>query len=124
MRILFRNLGQAEFYLRTSKRALRNNLIGPDGKRLPTQRVRNAVCNGLGYRSYDELKLIMSQRHEGHDSSPRPDDLYRALSKGFSLALAVAEEYGFRPPEPADTFVPRLAGEISAIGGSKSDILK
>jgi len=61
MRILFRNIGQAEFYLKVSKRTLANNLIVPDGGRLPTQRVRNALCKGLGYSSYDDLKLIMSR---------------------------------------------------------------
>jgi len=112
MRILFRNLGQAEFHLKTSKRILANNLIAPDGVRLPTQRVRNSLCQGLGYRSYDELKLIMSWRHEYDNPFPSPDDLHRAFSKGFSLAIAVAEEYGFRLLEPSDTLAPRLAGEV------------
>lgn len=112
MRILFRNLGQAEFYLKTSKRTLATNLIAPDGGRLPTQHVRNALCKGLGYSSYDELKRIMSQRHESDNFFPNPEDLYRAFSKGFSLALAVAEEYGFRLPEPADMLTIRLTEEI------------
>ena len=67
---------------------------------------------GLGYSSYDELKLIMSRRHEGDNSFPSSDDLHKAFSKGFSLALAVAEEYGFWLPEPADTLAIRLAGEV------------
>lgn len=112
MRILFRNLGQAEYYLKASKKTLAKNLIAPDGGRLPTQRVRNAFCKGVGYSSYDELKLIMSQRHKYDKPSSSPDDLHRAFSKGFSLALAVAEEYGFRLPEPVDTLAPRLAGEV------------
>jgi hypothetical protein len=112
MRILFRHLGQAEFCLKTCKRTLANNLIAPDGGRLPTQRVRNAFCKGLGYSSYDELKLVMSRRHEGNNSSPTPDDLRGAFSKGFSLALVVAEGYGFRLPEPADTLAPCLAEEV------------
>jgi hypothetical protein len=112
MRILFRNIGQAEFYLKTSKRTLADNLIAPDGGRLPTQRVRNALCKGLGYSSYDELKFIMSQGREYDNLSPSPDDLHRAFSKGFSLALAVAEECGFQHPEPADTLALRLAGEF------------
>lgn len=112
MRILFRNLGQAEFFLKTSKEILANNLIAPDGGRLPTQRIRNALCKGLGYSSYDELKLIMSGEHECNNSCPPPDDLHRAFSKGFSLAFAIAEEYGFRLPEPTDTLALRLGEEI------------
>jgi hypothetical protein len=112
MHILFRNLGQAEFYLKTCKRALANNLIAPDEGRLPTQRVRNALCNGLGYSSYDKLKLIMSRRHEGDNSFPASDELHWAFYKGFSLALAIAEEYGFRLPEPTAKLAVRLAGEI------------
>lgn len=111
MRILFRNLGQAEFYLKTSKRALVNNLIAPDGGRLPAQRVRNAFCMGLGYSSYDELKLIMSQRHEHDNSFSASDDLHYAFYKGFSLALAIAEECGFRHTEPAAKLAVRLAEE-------------
>jgi hypothetical protein len=112
MRIHFKNLGQAEFYLKKGKRTLANNLIAPSGGRLPMQRVRNALCRGVEYSSYDELRLIMSRRHEYDNSIPPPDDLHSAFSKGFSLALAVAEEYGFRLPEPADTLALRLAGEI------------
>lgn len=112
MRILFRNMGQADFFLKTNKRALENNLATPDGGRHPTQRVRNAFCKGLGYNSYDELKLIMGGRPEDANFLPPLDDLYRASSKGFSLAFVIAEEYGFRLPEPADPLALRLAGEI------------
>lgn len=112
MRILFRNLGQAEFYLKASKKILANNLIAPEGGRLPTQRIRNALCKGIGYSSYDELKLVISRRQEGYHYLPVPDDLHQGFSKGFSLALAIAEEYGFRLPEPADALSLRLAGEI------------
>lgn len=84
MRILFRNLGQAEFYLKACKKTLANNLIAPDGGRLPTQRVRNALCKGLGYSSYDELKITMSRRRECDNSFPLPDDLHGAFSKSVS----------------------------------------
>jgi len=85
VRILFRNLGQAEFFLKTSKKALANNLIAPDGGRLPTQRVRNALCKGLEYSSYDELKLIMSRRHEGDNTShPQMTCIRRSLKVSCS----------------------------------------
>lgn len=112
MRIPFSNLGHAEFYLKACKKTLANSLTAPDGGRLPTQRIRNAFCKGLGYSSYDELKIIVRQRREFDNSSPPLDDLRGACAKGFSLALAVAEEYGFRLPEPADTLALQLAGEI------------
>lgn len=112
MRILFKHQGHADHFLKASKRTLANNLIAPEGGRLPTQRVRNALCKGLGYSSYDELKRILSRRHEYDYLPPSPDDLHRAFSKGFSLAFAIAEEYEFRLPEPADTLAPRLAGEV------------
>lgn len=112
MRIFFRNLGQANFYLKTSKKALANNIIAADGGRLPTQRVRNALCKGLGYYSYDELKLVMSRQEEHNNPFQSPDDLHKAFSKGFSLALAVAEEYGFRLPESVDTLADQLAKEV------------
>lgn len=111
MRIPFSNLGQAEFYLKACKKTLANSLIAPDGGRLPTQRIRNAFCAGLGYNSYDELKITM-RRRVFDTSSPSLDDLRRAFAKGFSLALTVAEEYGFRLPEPADTLVIQLVEEV------------
>jgi hypothetical protein len=64
----------------------------------------------LGYSSYDELKRIMSQRPEPDNASAY--DMLVASSKGFLLALAVAEDYGFRLPEPADTLASRLAREV------------
>ena len=112
MRIPFNNLGHAEFYLKACKETLAKSLIAPDGGRLPTQRIRNAFCKGLGYSSFDELKITMSRRREFDNSSPPLHDLHEAFAKGFSLALAVAEEYGFRLPEPADTLALHLAGEI------------
>jgi len=111
VRIPFSNLGQAEFYLKACKKTLANRLIAPDGGRLPTQRIRNAFCKGLGYSSYDELKITMSRRREFKTSSPPLDDLHTAFAKGFTLALAVAEEHGFRLPEPTDTLALQLAGE-------------
>jgi hypothetical protein len=111
VRILFSNLGQSEFYLKACKKTLANSLIASDGGRLPTQRIRNAFCKGLGYSSYDELKITM-RRREFDNSSPALHDLHGALAKGFSLALVVAEEYGLRLPEPADTLALQLAGEI------------
>jgi hypothetical protein len=98
--------------LKACKETLANSLIAPDGGRLPTQRIRNAFCKGLGYSSYDELKITMSQQSEFDNSSPPLDDLHRTFAKGFSLALAVAEEYGFRHSEPADALALQLAGEL------------
>jgi hypothetical protein len=111
VRILFRSLGQADSYLKTSKKALANNLIAADGGRLPIQRVRDALCKGLGYYSYDELKLDMSPQDEHNNPFESPDDLHKAFTKGFSLALDVAEEYGFRLSESVDTLADRLAEE-------------
>jgi hypothetical protein len=54
----------------------------------------------------------MAQRR-GHDySPPSPENSLAAFAKGLSLALAVAEGYGFLPPEPAETFALRHAEEI------------
>lgn len=54
----------------------------------------------------------MSRRREFDNSFLPLDDMHRAFAKGFSLALAVAEEYGFRLPEPANTLALQLAREI------------
>lgn len=112
MRIFFSRPSQPEIILKTCKRVLAANLPAPDGVRLPTQSVRNALCRGLGYSSYDEFRLVTGRRPEGDDTLPALDDLHGALTQGFSLALAVAEERGFRLPEPSDAFARRLAGEV------------
>jgi hypothetical protein len=105
-------MGHANWFLKTCKKILANHLIGPDGGRLPTQRVRNALCRGVGYNSYDELKFIMAQHPDWTLYPASPDDLQAAFAKGISLALAVAEGYGFRPPEPTDAFALRHAKEL------------
>lgn len=111
MRIFFNHLDHAEHYLKASKRILIENVIAPDGGRLPTQRLRNAFCRGWGYSSYDELKLIMRGRRAYECFFPDSDDLHWAFYKGFSLALSMAEEYGFRLQEPAEKLAVRLAIE-------------
>lgn len=112
MRIPFKHKGQADFYLKTCKKILANNLIGPDGGRLPTQRVRNALCRGVGYNSYDDLKFIMAEHPNWSHYPASPDELQAAFAKGISLAIAVAEGYGFRPTELTDAFALRHAKEI------------
>jgi len=53
----------------------------------------------------------MSQRHEPDNASAY--DMLVASSKGFLLVLAVAGDYGFRPPELADT----VATEVGLASG-------
>jgi hypothetical protein len=112
MRIHFKHVGHANCYLKTCKRILASNLIGPDGGRIPTQRVRNALCQGLGYSNYDDLKRVMARRRDNDYYLPSPNDLRAAFASALALALAVAEGYGFLPPEPAETFALRHAGEL------------
>lgn len=112
MRIHFKNLGHAKLYLKASKRLLDENLISPEGARLPTQRLRNAFCKGWGYSSYTDLKLTMRMPREYDNSLLAPDDLHWAFYKGFSLALVIAEEYGFRLSEPPARLAVRLAEEV------------
>jgi hypothetical protein len=112
MRIHFNNLGHAKLYLKAGKRLLDENLISPEGGRLPTQRLRNAFCKGWGYSSYNELELIMRAPREYDNSLLTPDDLRWAFYKGFSLALIIAEEYEFRLPEPPAKLAVRLTEEV------------
>lgn len=112
MRVDFKHPGQARRFLKLCKQILEDGLTAPDGERLPTQRVRNAFCRGIGYSHYDELKRTMERRNRVYTRPPAEDDLLRAVTKGFSLAFAVVEGYRFSLPEPADTLVPRLAEEF------------
>lgn len=112
MRIHFNNLGHAKLYLKASKRLLDKNLISPDGGRLPTQRLRNAFCKGWGYSSYEDLMRIMRTPREYDNSLLTPGDLRWAFYEGFSLALMIAEEYGFRLPEPPARLAVRLTEEV------------
>jgi hypothetical protein len=109
MLIQFRNHGHANWYLKTCKRLLTNTLIAPEGTRLPSQRTRNAICRGIGYSSYDDLKRHLDGRSEIPGRSPSREDLIPGLSKSFSLALDVAHEYHFRHEEASGTLSLRLA---------------
>lgn len=112
MRVDFKHPGQARRFLKLCKQILEDGLTAPDGERLPTQRVRNAFCWGIGYKNYDELMLTMERRDRIYTHPPAEDDLLVAVTEGFSLAFAVAEGYRFSLPEPADTLAPRFAEEF------------
>jgi tetratricopeptide (TPR) repeat protein len=109
MRVPFKNLGQAELYLKTCASAFADHLRLTGDVRLPAQRVRNALCRGFGYSSYAELKRVLTGRDR--DSKPLPSEvvLLDSFTKGFNLVFDLAAEYG-RPPDQVDlAMVPVLA---------------
>jgi hypothetical protein len=125
MRIHFRNHGHANWYLKNCKRLLTDTLIAAEGIRLPSQRARNAICRGIGYSSYDDLKRHLDRRSEIPGPSPSREDLIQGLSKSFSLALDVAHEYHFRHEEDTGTLSLRLTrAAVEELAGGADDSRK
>lgn len=93
MRVPFKNLGQAELYLKTCNRKLTDHLKFTSNERLPTQRVRNAFCRGFGYSSYDELRLILSRPVRDFSPLASEEVFLDTFTKGFLLAFELAAKY-------------------------------
>ncbi len=104
MRAHFKNLGQANLYLKTCKKVLDGYLRLPAEIRLPSQRIRNAFCRGFGYSSYDELRRLLSGVRQPVTSLPTEEALLSCITKGFSLAFDVASECGAQL-NPVDQFM-------------------
>lgn len=102
MRIYFRTQSQADKYFAAWKAALPRlfHFGDPAGagsedssKRLPWQKVRNAVSQGMGYASYEELTYIHSKPHP--DWNHNQYDLYQSARESFSKVHALAQLGGF-----------------------------
>lgn len=109
MRVHFKNLGQAELFLNTCKDSLADHLRLRGDARLPSQRVRNAFCQGFGYSSYDELKRCLSTGSREVKPITSEIEFLRTFVKGFSLAFEVAAECGASTSEVDKFMAPLLA---------------
>lgn len=94
MRVFFKNLGQAELYLKTCKRALLANVERYGGHRPAAQRARNAFCQGFGYSSYEELKRVLSEPARDFKPVPSEEIFLQTFVKGFDLAFDSAAGEG------------------------------
>jgi Tfp pilus assembly protein PilF len=94
MRIPFKNLGQAELYLKTCLDHLNRHLNSTSPVRLPTQRVKNAFCRGFGYSSYDELKRVLSTGPRDSKTIPSEREFKEVFTRAFLLAIEVAYQSG------------------------------
>lgn len=109
MRIHFKNLGQANLCLKTCKRKLTDYLERSGEVRLPSQRVRNAFCQGFGYSSFDELTRVLSNTAREFKPLPSEEDFLGCFTKGFSLAFEVVADY-----EPARKLVYQYMAPVLA----------
>ena len=109
MRVEFKHPGQAKRWFKISKLVLVSAVRGPVGSKLPTLRLRNAMCRGFGYRSFNELEFLFKQRGNGKISLPSADEVLHAFSVGFFLALNEARSLGFWYEIDEKTLAPQLA---------------
>lgn len=111
MRVPFKSQGQADRYLKTCEKLLSDFLTPPaqEGARLPSQKLRNALCRGFGYGSYYELKRSLAVEATRPIGAFTRDDLIVELEKSFTSALPVGLEYGFTSSVATHTLVQRLA---------------
>jgi hypothetical protein len=107
MRILFVNRGHAERCLKVCRNLFAAEFSLQPGKFLPSQRVRNAFCHGLGYSSYDELARMLSTHESAGPTSSK--SLFDALQQSFVAAFQVAHESGFGSVPNPDKRAARLS---------------
>ncbi len=112
MRIAFANLGHAQRYLNTCKHLLEFEPHTAEFDSFPTQRVRNELCRGFGYNSFDELKrdLVSQLNHRTVVSSK--EGIEAALVEGLGRALDVMDECGFAHSLPREWDARHLAHKV------------
>jgi tetratricopeptide (TPR) repeat protein len=112
MRIAFASLGHAQRYLNTCKHLLEFEPHTAEFDSFPTQRVRNELCRGFGYNSFDELKrVLVSQPKHRTVVSPK-EGVEAALVEGLSRALDVMDECGFAHSLPREWNARHLARKV------------
>jgi hypothetical protein len=111
MRIEIRRLNQAKFYGKLAKQLLLPNLTVPEGMHFPSQRTRNAICRGFGYRSYSEVEHLVRNPNRALPPAPSDEELLIAFKQGFALALADLYERGFTTEESPQALADQLASE-------------
>lgn len=95
MRITFTNFGHAQRFLNTSKKLLEFEPHSKEFRSFPTQRVRNELCRGFGYSSFDELKRVLHSQPKDGIAISTKEAIQEALTDGMSRALDVMDECGF-----------------------------
>ncbi len=98
MRIHFQHLGHANRCLKDCEEALLATLVeGHTNQPFPALRIQNAMCQGLGYSSYHELKDVFKAQPGPRPASSTYEKLLGGLEKGFGLSLQVLDDLGFYP---------------------------
>jgi hypothetical protein len=123
MRLEFRHPGHAKRWFKISKLVLASTVSGPADSILPTQRIRNAMCRGFGYSSFNELEYLFKKRGRGDIRLPSNDEILHAFSVGFFLALNEARCLGFWHELDEKTLAAQLAAEAVQLVNEREDEL-
>lgn len=86
MRIVFRNLGQAELVIKTCMSTLKEATGLSSDQHIPSQRLRNEFAKGLGYSSYTELQNLSASLNSAWEP-PDEEDFREAMVRGFEKAM-------------------------------------
>lgn len=115
MRILFRNMGQAQLVLKTCMRVLKEDFGFPPETQLSSQRLRNAFCVGLGYSSYSELQKLMEHPLGDSWEEPEEEDFREALSLAFEKAYELLASEAIIGPYDEDAPIDTSAKAVEKI---------
>jgi hypothetical protein len=111
MRIDIRHASHAKLYGKIGKQLLMKHLTGPADSRLPTQVTRNAICRGFGYSSFNQIEYIAKNPNRALPPEPSDQQMLKAFTHGFGLALEVARDHGFTSESSLEVLAPQLALE-------------
>lgn len=111
MRIHFLNLGHANRCLKICKTLLASEVFWScEEARLPTHRLQNALAQGFGYSSYQDLSDTLLARGTVVNQSSSGVPL-EAMTKSFRLGIAFAKEMGIQLDGDSSAIPRRLARE-------------
>ena len=115
VRIDIRHASHAKAYGKLGKQLILKHLNAPTDSHLPTQVTRNAICQGFGYSSYNQVVYISSNPNRALPAEPSDEQLFTAFTRGFGLALEVARRYGFTSQTSPKALIQQLALEAIEI---------
>ncbi|MBW4028701.1 MAG: hypothetical protein HIU93_15095 [Acidobacteria bacterium] len=123
MRLEFKYPSQAKRWFKISKLVLADAVSGPANSKLLTCRIRNAMCRGFGYSSFNELEYLFKKRRTGDIRLPSADEILHAFSVGFFLALNEARALGFSHKLDPKGLATQLAADAVRLVNEREDEL-
>lgn len=116
MRVEFKSMAQADFYVTVCELILKSHVIQPDELRMPRQRTSFRTCRDGGYAHHPDLVCDVNVEEIAKAWVHHGDEILDpAFTKGFELAKGIVSEQGFDCDCPTSMLVRQAVEQVRRV---------